>query len=246
MLKNATNFIRNRKKVVAITCDRIKYLLWYVVECYQILLKDEPTYSKTVVKKDTTLHFEDYLKMELVDEYLIPNKRLVSSRCSELENINFHYENQARYTDISDKKQKPDKIDIYINKLGLQTSWNQEEENIYFVLECKRITILSDCKTYIEDTQKFADRNYNNLRLPFEGQLAFIENKKLNSISVSNEINNRLKLSPTLITTQFLKSQIVNKSFNGCYFSIHKRNYNKKEPFTIFHLFFDYSKVVIN
>lgn len=246
MPNNAANFIRNRKKVVSITYDRISNIVWYIAECYQILLKDRTKYSKKLVSQNTTLHFEDYLKMELVDKYLIRNKHVLSSKCSELENITFYYENQKRYTDIIDKKQKPDKIDIYINRLGLQSSWNEQDENIYMALECKRLNILSDCKNYIGDTQKFADRKYEDLRLPFEGQLAFIESNSLNHICVSDEINNRLKATSTLITSQFLTLLPIHNSFKGCYSSIHKRNYLKKTSFTIFHLFFDYSKLVTN
>ncbi len=246
MLNNAASFIRNRKEVVAITYDRVTNIIWYLAECYQTLSKDHPTYSIELVGKNTTLHFEDFLKMEFLDKYLIPNEHLISSKCSELEDINFHYENQKRYLDISDKKVKPDKIDIYINKLGLQSSWNQQEENIYYAIECKRIKTLSDCKAYIGDTKKFADRRYNDLRLPFEEQIAFIENSRLSHSAVSAEINNRLKATSSLITTQFLESEVLHKLFNGCYSSRHKRNFNRNEPFTVFHLLFDYSKFVKN
>ena len=246
MPSKATNFIQNRKKVVAITYNRVTDIIWYVAECYQILLKDRSTYSKKFVSQKTTLHFEDFLKMELVDKYLIPNKHLISARCSKLECVNFHYENQKRYVDFSDKKEKPDKIDIYINRLGLQNNWNQHEENVYYAIECKRIEKLSDCKTYIGDTKKFADRNYKELRLPFEGQIAFIENSKLNHKSVSTEINKILEANSALITNQLLKSELLHKFFDGCYSSRHKRNFNKKEPFTVFHLLFDYSEFVKN
>jgi len=241
MYKGAAPFIQNRKKVVAITYDRISHIIGYVVECYQKVLKDTPKYSKSYVKSSTTLSFEDYLKMEFVDKYLIPNKHLIFSKCSDLGDINFHYENQKRYIDPSDGKEKPDKIDIYINRLGLQENWNEQDEHIYFVIECKRIEHLSDCKKYVNDTQKFADRDYKVLRLPFEGQLAFIENKKLKHEKVAVEINKYLKaISSTLTTEQYLNGF----SFHGTYTSVHRRNHTKKDIFGVYHLLFNYSDLL--
>lgn len=245
MNKGATSFIQNRRRVVAITDDRINHIVEYVVHCYQIILNDAPQYSKTNVKAKTTLSFEDYLKMELVDSYLIPNKHLILSNCSDLANITFHYENQKRYIDVSDGKEKPDKIDIYISKLGLQEVWNEQDEHVYFVIECKRIGSLADSANYVDDTKKFANRIYKTLRLPFEGQLAFIENKKLSVVSVSSEIDNNLKkMSSELKTEQFLTPIAITASFHGGYTSIHKRNHSKNASFKVYHLLFNYSSLV--
>lgn len=246
MSLKATNFIKNRKEVVAVTFDRIHHILWYTIECYQLLKKGKTIYSKSWVKNNTTSHFEDYLKMELVDKYLIPKKEIISKRISQLEQINFSYETQKRYTDIHDGKEKSDKIDIYINKLGLQNEWNEQDENIYFVIECKRINILSDCKDYIIDVEKFVDRKHIHHRLPFEGQLAFIENNKLEDKKVADEINARLKSSGAIKTIQYLQLLQLHNSFKSSYTSTHKRNFEKKEPFSIFHLLFDYSQIVVN
>ena len=120
------------------------------------------------------------------------------------------------------------------------------DENIYFAIECKRIKILPDCEDYILDTEKFANRNYTNTRLPFEGQIAFIENNKLTHQSVSNEINRRLPKRTTLNTTQLLKIISKHSIFSGCYYSIHKKNYGVNELFDVFHLLFDYSPFVVN
>lgn len=246
MATKAIKFVKNRKQVVAITSNRINNILWYVIECYLMLLKDNPSYSKKAIRQNTSLHFEDYLKMELVDNYLVPHKHLILAKASELEKINFHYETQKRYVDTIDRKEKPDKIDIYINHLGLQNYWNQQDENLYFVLECKRIKILSDCTNYVLDIQNFANRNYRNLRLPFEGQIGFIENPKLNPTSVSSEINKILKATSTIITQQFLLNTKLHSSYKGCYSSIHKKNYDKRINFNVLHLLLNYSSLVKN
>lgn len=243
---NASNFIRNRANAVQITSSRISHIVSYVIECYQLLIANNRLYSISRVNQNSTLSFEDYLKMDLVDAYLIPNKHLLTGKISALEEITFNYETQKRFIDISDKKEKPDKIDIYINKLGLKKEWITHDEHIYFAIECKRIKVLSDTQEYISDIQKFCDRNYQNLRIPFEGQIGFIESHNLTHQDVSDEVNRRLKSSTTITTKQFLQLTTLVSSFDGSYSSIHKKNHGRKQLFSTFHLLFDYSKMVIN
>lgn len=243
---NASKFIKNRKVAISVTTERITHILWYIAECYKRLLLDKPLYSKTYVKTKTSYHFEDYLKMELVDSYLIPNKTLLISKLSSLDEINFTYETIKRFTDTSDGKEKSDKIDVYINKIGLKNEWQVEDEHLYIAIECKRIGALANCKDYIDDIQKFCDREHKHLRIPFEGQIAFIENKELSTDTVSNEINVRLKATTSINTIKYLAYCSLHNSFKSSYSSIHKRNYKQRERFTIFHLLFDYSGLVVN
>lgn len=245
MVSNVSAFIQNRKDVLSITHKRIRYILSYVIECHRLFLNDNITYSQTWVQQNTTFHFEDYLKFKFLDDYLIPNKYLLRSVLSELEEINFAAETQQRFID-TDGKQKPDKIDICINKLGLQNEWKEPDENIYFVIECKRIKQISDTSDYILDIQKFCNRNYTNLRLPFEGQIAFIENSTLSHTNVADKINKHLKTSPTITTDLYLSKIKLHSAIAGSYYSSHKKNFNKNIQFSIFHLMFDYSGVVLD
>ncbi len=244
MVSDATIFIQNRKDPISITNHRIKNILWYILECHKIFIKDNRNYSQNWVRNNTTIHFEDYLKFEFIDNYLIPNKYLLKDICSELEEINFAAETQQRYID-ADGKQKPDKIDICINKLGLQNEWNDADENIYFALECKRIKHLADTNGYIVDIGKFCQRNHTNLRLPFEGQIAFIENPQLSHTNITNEINKRLNKSATITTDSYLSNIKLHKTLDCSYLSTHKKNFLHKEQFSIYHLMFDYSEVVV-
>lgn len=244
---NAKKFIQNRREdIVSITYNRILNIISYVVDCYNILLTDQPTYSKTHVNTTTAYHFEDYLKMEFVECYLLKNKHLLVAKASALEEITFNYETTKRFTDLTDGIGKSDKIDVYVNRIGLKDKWAVPEEHLYLAIECKRITILSDCQDYIDDIKKFCDREYKELRIPFESQIAFIENSKLTHVSISDEINRKLKLTSTIITKQYLKQLILHSSFQGSYSSIHKKNFKKKNPFTIFHLLLDYSQLVVD
>ncbi len=245
MSLDATHFISSRPNKIAITQNRIKEVLWYTAECYTLLKKDNVTYSKSWCSTNTTYHFEDYLKMEFVDNYLIKNKSIIQNRLSALEQINFSYETIKRYTN-SKGIEGSDKIDIYINKLGLQGIWRNQDEHIYLAIECKRINQLSDCNKYIGDIQKFCGRNYKQTRLPFEGMLAFIENQEVSHEIVSNDINTKLKTNNIIITNKYLTKEIINVSFEGSYLSEHVKEHNKNSAFSVYHLLFDYSGNVID
>lgn len=248
MLGNIRTFntSNQRKRALSKTKQRIEIILWYVFECHKLFLNKNITYSEEWVRKNTTYKFEDFLKFKFLDNYLIQNKFLLQDKGSELEEINFSGETQKSFVDIADGKEKPNKIDVYINKIGLQKEWDEEDENIYFAIELKRIKILSDTNEYIKDIQKFTNRNHTNLRLPFEGQIAFIESSKLNHIAVSNEVNKRLKANSEITTNLPLANIKLHDSFDSSYISKHTKNFEKKDPFSIYHLMFDYSKVVIN
>lgn len=246
MTSNASHFIQNRKRIFSVTDGRIKSILWYIVECYQIFKKDNITYSKSQIKENSTIPFENYLKFELIDNYLVKNKHLLKEKLFPLENINFSAEIQKRYIDNKDGKEKPAKIDVFINKLGLNDEWQEKDENVYFSIECKRIEILSDTSKYIEDIEKFTNRDFTTLRLPFEGQIAFIENKSISHTEAVNSINSRLEKHATIKTDSPLTYSKIYNTFEGSYLSKHRKNSGGKEPFSIYHLMFDYSDIVID
>jgi len=233
-------FIQNRKNTI--TENRIEKIIWYIIECYLLTMKNKEKYSKIWVKKKTKLKFENYLRNRFVEDYLIKNKTILIQKISSLNEINFVYETEKEYIDLQDNITKMDKIDIYINKLGLQNEWKNKDENIYFALECKRITKLSDAARYVFDIQKFVNRKHINTRLPFEGQIAFIEDKSINYVMLRDKINEILKTHTTIITKSFLTEIVLNNKFNGVYLSIHKRNADI--DFSIYHLFFDYSNII--
>lgn len=245
MSSNASNFIRGRSDRYSVTNARINAILWYVLECYQLLLNDQVQYSKNWVKANTTYTFEDYLKFKLIDDYLSLNTTLLRSKSSRLEEIHFEGETQKRFVDTTDGKEKPDKIDIYINRLGLQNEWGGKSE-VYYSIECKRIKVLADTRDYIKDIEKFTNRNHTNTRLPFEGQLAFIENDLLSHSAVSEEIDQRLKKSSIIVTGQFLERTKIHPDDMCSYRSKHTKNFGRKDIFIVDHLLLDYSGIVID
>lgn len=240
----ASKFILNRGySKTALTSNRINAIIWYIAECYQLIKQDKPIYDFRKLKITSKIKQEDHLRFRLVTDYLRLNKVLMTGKCSDLSEIDFHCEAQFEYYDVVEKKESADKIDISISRLGLQEVWNDVNENIYFAIECKRIKILSDCEDYTLDTEKFANRNYLSTRLPFEGQLGFIENEKLTHQLVSKEINSRLP-NRNLVTDQLLQNIEKHPRFDACYHSKHKRKDNAESRFEVIHLLLDYSSFI--
>lgn len=243
MNSSASIFIASRKNAAAISNNRVTQILWYVTECYGILQKTTPVYSKSWCKTKTKLKFEDYLKINFVQEYLIRNKEILQSKVSELEQVIFNYETNKIYSNI-DGIPALDKIDIYITKIGLQDHWKVPDDDIYLAIECKRIASNSNCTDYVGDILKFCGRSYHQLRLPIECMIAFIENSSLTHESISEVVSDRL-LKKSELTVKRLKSCVVNPAFQGSYLSEHKKSISPFELFYVYHLLFDYSSYVV-
>lgn len=241
MVNNASRFTRNRTDIFSITNQRILQILWYIIECHQIFINDNKTYSLRTIKYNSKIKPEEYFRTKFVDDYLRKNKHLL--QIFQLEEIFFGKEESEIYKD-NFGIEKEDFIDIYVRDSGLQTYWDNKDE-VYFAIECKRINHLSDTKDYIVDIEKFCNRNYSNIRLPFEGQIAFIENPKLTHLDVADEINGRLRKSSTITTCSFLSSVKLHSKIQCTYTSIHERNFAHNEQFLIYHLMFDYSEIVL-
>ncbi|GHV43122.1 hypothetical protein FACS1894180_1290 [Bacteroidia bacterium] len=212
-----------------------------MIECYLLTRKDKKEYSEIWVKNNTSIKFEDYLKIRLVEDYLNKNKDLLKQKTSALNNIDFAYETNKEYIDSHDNKIKLDKIDIYVNKLGLQKEW-QGHSDPYFAIECKRIKKLADTANYISDIQNFCNRNYIKTRLLFEGQIAFIENAEITHSQLSKKINEKLPIE--VITENPLNAVFISDKYDGTYLSKHKRK--NQLSFSIYHLLLDYSEIVVN
>ena len=234
---NATNFIKNRREKISLTQKRIKDILICVINSYDKIIKDKVTYnlSKKIIGK---IKKEDYLRNRLVDDYL--EKELCKLEIG-TERFTANKEVSEEYTSLVDNKLHNDPIDIHIVDKAQKKLWG-ETTKPYFAIECKRFTS-STVTEYIKDTKKFTERTYTKLRLPFEGQLGFIENSSLTHLIVSEKINQKLS-STSIETTKALENHIIKNSFDGSYLSGHKKKDNS--PFSIFHLFFDYSKIVLN
>jgi hypothetical protein len=89
-------------------------------------------------------------------------------------------------------------------------------------------------------------RNYLNLRLPYEGQLAFIENKDIDHQLLSNKINKLLEINEEIITSKFLLFEKLNELIDSTYISEHHKSFDKKKIFSIYHLLLDYSRIVMD
>jgi len=242
MVNNAFRFTRNRSDVLSITNQRIKRILWYIIECYLIFINDNKTYSLKELKSNSKIKPEEYFRTKFVDEYLRRNKHLL--QIFQMEDIFFGKEESEFYKD-NFKIEQEDFIDIYIRDSGLQSYWCNKEE-IYFAIECKRIKQLSDARDYLSDIEKFCNRSHINTRLPFEGQIAFIENPKLTQTTIIDKINSILLSNKLIRTDSYLVATEIHKKLNCAFHSIHKKNFSPNQQFAIYHLMLDYSGIVIS
>jgi len=234
-----------KDRLLSITDNRVRQILWYVIECHFVFIGEKKQYSEEWVKEKTSYKFENFLKFRFVKDYLMRYKKRLREKTPELDKITFHCEPEEEYIDKNGIR-RTDPIDIYINNVMVEVEeWNEENENIYFAIECKRIRKLSDARNYLKDTEDFAERDHTNLRLPFEGQMAFIENADLDHKKVADNINEKLKKSTTIQTLDMLTETKLHPSFPGSYRSKHKKNFNQQQAFSIYHLMFNYSGVVV-
>ncbi|MBU8883509.1 hypothetical protein KSK37_10480 [Kaistella sp. DKR-2] len=235
---NASNFIKNRREKISLTQKRVKDILICVINSYDKIIKDKVTYdlSKKIIGK---IKKEDYLRNRLVDDYLEKELSVLEIRT---ERFTANKEVSEEYISLVDNELHNDPIDIHIVDKAQKDSWGKTTKP-YFAIECKRFTS-STVAEYIKDTKKFTERNYTKLRLPFEGQLGFIENSSLTHLILSEKINQNLSSNSAIETTKALENHIIKNGFDGCYLSGHKKKDNSQ--FSIFHLFFDYSKIVLN
>lgn len=226
---------------------RVRLVLNYIIHCYLKMLSDGKQYDYST--RGTVQH-EDFLRNGLVNDYLSDrlNKEFYKNSISDNPNvdISFHAEEANTYKNSSGTL-KDDYIDISIYENKLDAIWGkQTNDQIKFAIECKRIKVTNDYLQYVGDIQKFADRDFTTFRLPFEGQIAFLEKATFTHSVVSDEVNQRLKIISSIDTATHLNPIQIHSNFEGSYSSIHKRNYGVKNNFHISHLLFDYSTIVLN
>ncbi len=76
--------------------------------------------------------------------------------------------------------------------------------------------------------------------------LAFIENKNLSHLLLSNEIKKKLQTVTNIDTIKNLSPAKFHSDYDGTSSSMHRKKFNKKVSFSIFDLLFDHSKYVTN
>ncbi|WP_430409261.1 hypothetical protein [Kordia sp.] len=231
---NAYNFSKNRKRL-SLTQLRINIILICVINSYEKIISDGVVYDysdKGRIKE------EDYLRNRLVDDYL---EYELSSIEIGTNNFTVNKEVSEEYRSFLDGQLHDDPIDIHIVDYALKNFWEQKPKP-YFAIECKRL--IKSVSGYVNDTKKATERGYSRLRLPLEGQLGFIENNSWKHNTVVGLINKNLKSNSSIETTRKLAAFVLKDNFNASYISEHKKK--NKTLFSVYHLFFDYSKIICN
>lgn len=243
MSSDAALFIEKRVKLVE---PKIHAILCYVIECHNIMIKDNVKYSIKRVKEETRIMFEDFLRNRLVENYLNKKGDRFQSRILNMYKVSFSCETVKEYTD-TDGKLANDKIDIYISNLAVSSAFN-DEKKLYYAIECKRIkkkvAKAKNCETYIGDIKKFAERKHKEMRLPYEGQIAFMETTKIDNISFITEVNNILAQTTDFRTESELTHFNLCDDFSGSFKSSHSSD--PRGIFHIYHLLLDYSSIVVD
>lgn len=254
---NAKRFIKKRRNSNARKLF-IK-VLGYFVFCYEQVISEEKQYSYTYISKKTSSTVEDFLKKRFVFDYLRKRKlqltyqnqlsQNLGRNTTEIETLYFYPEPEAEYT--QNDLLKSDKIDVLVTNLPLKDDWSDvEKEDLYFVFEYKRLLNKTKNASYITDTQKFVDRKYTFFRFPFNGMVGIIEKSKIPVLDIIEDIETKLKNSTTIksiesdgkILSPFI---IPSTTFNYCRLATHYHN-NNQGKIEVFHLFFDYSKILID
>jgi hypothetical protein len=243
MAINSYKFKPNENKL---TEYRVKQVMQYMSYCYLQMVRDKKTYDYS---KKGKLKQEDFLRNGLVDDYLSKKeyKDYYKNIISDNPNVEIYFQKEENQVYEADGKLADDYIDISVKETKLSELLSSKtSEEIKFAVECKRINTKSDCEEYVGDIQKFADRDYTTFRLPFEGQIGFIENKKLTHSIVAEELNSHIKKRTTITTFKYLNALNLYSGIESSYSSSHQRNHVTKTSFSIFHLLLDYSDIVLN
>jgi len=246
MRQNANKFAR--KRVIKEPKKLFFQVIEYIAFCYNYLVQDNAQgnvyYSQSDPAHNKTYHFEDWLKVRFMEDYL--QKQRNNFHHDDVREMRFYSESEKSFTDL-DGKIKRDKIDIFITNLNLgsQNYWakNAVEEDIYFVVECKRLKGNSKNVEYLTDIQKFVERQYKT-RFLFTGMIAFIEKSSISIDKIIADINTKLQKHTHITTTQTLTLFPIN-NFQYCRLSKHEQSFPPHNLIEVYHLFFDYSNIIV-
>jgi hypothetical protein len=238
-----------RPKEERLTQKRVEMIMQYIIYCYDKMLSDGKKYSKSAKLNllGTKYNLEEYLNEKLVEDYLgnSDNRQFYKENISDSKHIDLVFNCESKQTYTENEIRKDDFIDIKVNETELSDIWGKAgiKEQIHLAIECKIIE--NGYSEYVSDIEKMCARKFNTLRLPFEGQIAYMNNSKYTHNSVSNGIKNNLSNHRKIKTNQPLIQKSIKNSFKASYLSKHFRNHNNEE-FSIYHLLFDYSNIIIN
>ncbi len=242
----ATNFRTIEERL---TQKRVEMVFRYVIYCYQKMTSEGKTYKKTdfLNEAKTRFNLEEGLSEKLVNDYLgiWDNKEYYKRNISDKPDVEIYFNLESKQSYTENNTIKDDFIDIKVQETEISNILGKAgiQEEIHLTVECK--VIENGYSDYVSDIQKMCERQYNTPNLPFVGQIAFMTNSKYYHTSVKEGINKNLTSNNDISTNKLLDLIDLTPTFDASYLSKHTRN-NNKQSFDIYHLMFDYSKVVLN
>jgi hypothetical protein len=247
------NFVAQDEQPMKYTRRFIK-ILEYILFCYELQLADKQQYSQKECEQNTSYgnRFEEYLTEHLVS-YLQNNKQALDFGNDE---IDFEVRDDLKNSYRKDGKIKHQFIDIaflgFLTKTERLTDFEGlTREQLYFGFEAKRVNKMnfvtqkaaSNIPEYIEEVGKFLENRDYQHRFLYEGMIGYIEQIPKNIDKIIADVSNALNKATT--TQNLKKFDLPNSNFEYCHLSKHTKNDENKTNKEIYHLFLNYSTMVV-
>ena len=236
-------FVDKRRKIGLNAENLFKKVIEYFVFCYQLQISDEVKYSRSFIENKTKgKKPENYLRNRFLYDYLRKKKSEFSNK--KVERLYFLPEPGVEYE--GNGKEGDDLVDIFVTALPQDCINSKYDiEDHYFAFECKRIknkqTIDNE---YLTDITKFISRDYwkTGFRFPFNGMIGFVEHKTPEIPKIIDNL--KIKMSAKKYNTVSNLQKYEIHDFDFCEISKHNHITEKKE-ITVYHLFLNYSKIIV-
>lgn len=221
-----------------------------IVYGYIKLLEEKKTYSRNEIKdtaskvrgkKSKSVELEDFLRHDLVTNYINPNRPFFDLK---------HWLFQSGVEEFSNN--------IKTGILDIKVSSPLLNGDIYFIFECKRLN-KNIVNNYInQGVLRFVEEQYYpELDTPFAGMISFLESSELSSridiettyetlCSLLEKHKNKINLTSSLLHYQInCSSREDIDTFHYVYVSTHLRAI-RKLPINIVHIVLDYNSLINN
>lgn len=235
---NALQFSKRREQKQSF--KQFLEVLKLIIFCYRKKIQKGETISLSEIREKTRVTPEDYLKYQLVKNYLRKYKRIFPAIA--------HLLFLCETGEYDGEKGKETFNDIAVYFITAGSAWKLSEgfddEDYYFSFECKRLKNLGKNQLYIEQGIKRYVKNSYARAMPFAGMIGFVE--KGDSVKIRDNINLRLSgfnKTEELTTVEMLHFFKVEEHFTFSYSSRHKRVNNS--PIDLYHLFLDYTTLIV-
>lgn len=215
----------------------------YLIFCYLKLITSRVAYSKHFISNNTSISLENFLRDSFLYDFIQKSKKEYKLFNPIYYKVigSFLYFAEVQTLFAQESKLRSSKIDIFVTNLNNKLLGNNVQEQIYFDFECKRLNRSLKNEYVAHGIKRHLERDYRD-GFSFTGMIGFVEEGNIDQ--VINDINKIIKKSSFFSASEYLNNIKLNRKFKNTYLSKHSK-FNSDE-FTIYHLLFDYSKIISN